>query len=258
MRDGWAKGSALAKANFAWHDDLRCGPEVRQTLDLFPAHVAGAPLLIFIHGGYWQANDKTNYGFIADPVVSAGGALANINYGLAPEYAMAEIIEHARAAILWLYDNASDGIFDNQKVYVAGHSADGHLAAKLLATDWPALGVPANLVRGITAISGVFDLAPLIETSINDKPGRDQKSARPCSPLFHSPTNSAPVTVAVGGDETEEFLRQAKSYTACCQTAGCAADLLRLNGFNHDAIVNQMSDANATLIRAVLHQMDWA
>jgi arylformamidase len=170
-------------------------------------------LLIFIHGGYWQANDKTNYGFIADPVVSAGGATGQYQ--------------------LWL-------------------------GAELLATDWPALGVPANLVRGITAISGVFDLAPLIETSINNKLGLDQNSARQCSPPFHSPTNSAPVTVAVGGDETEEFLRQAKSYTACCQTAGCAADLLRLNGFNHYTVLNQMSDANATLMRAVLHQMDWA
>jgi len=116
---------------------------------------------------------------------------------------MAKIIEHARAAILWLQDNASDGNFDNQKIYVAGHSAGGDLAAELLATDWLALGVPANLVRGITAISGVFDLAPLIETSINDKLGLDQKSARQCSPLLHSPTNSAPVAVAVDGDETE-------------------------------------------------------
>ena len=171
---------------------------------------------------------------------------------------MAEIIEHARAAIFWLQDNASDGNFENQKIYVAGHSAGGDLAAELLATDWLALGVPANLVRGIIAIGGVFDLAPLIETSINDKLGLDQNSARQCSPFFHSPTNSAPVTVAAGGDKTEEFLRQAKSYTACCQTAGCAANLLILNGFNHYTILNQMSDANATLMRAVLHQMDLA
>ena len=101
VRDGWATASARAKANLEWREDVRYGAEPRQTLDLFPARAAASPLLIFIHGGYWRSNEKTNYGFIAEPVIAHGGAQANINYGLTPDYSVGEIIAHARDAVIW-------------------------------------------------------------------------------------------------------------------------------------------------------------
>ena len=140
VRDGWAKGSKAAKAKFNWREDVRYGPAERHVLDLFPARTSSAPLLVFIHGGYWRSNDKANYGLIAGPAIKAGGALANINYGLAPEASRGEIIEQVRAAIVWLRDNAKLGNFDSKQIHIAGHSAGCHLAAELLATAWPAYG----------------------------------------------------------------------------------------------------------------------
>ena len=193
MRDGWAAASARAKAGLEWHEDMRYGGAARQCLDLFPARAAAAagPLLIFIHGGYWRSNDKANYAFIAEPVVARVGALANINYGLAPDHSMGEIIAHVRAAVTWLHGNAAAGNFDPARIHLAGHSAGGHLAAELLATDWRAHGLPADAVKGATAISGLYDLAPLIETSINDELGLDLASARRFSPLYRPPRRGA-------------------------------------------------------------------
>ena len=258
VRDGWAAASAAAKTSLDWREDLRYGKAPRQQLDLFPARGAASPLLIFIHGGYWRSNDKTYYGFIAAPVTARGGALANINYGLAPNTPMGDIIAHARDAVIWLYDNAAAGNFDRSRIHVAGHSAGGHLAAELAATDWQARGLPADVIRGITAISGLFDLAPLIETSINNELGLDVDSARQFSPLFRLPRPGAALTVAVGADETDEFLRQSRVYAEQCRAAGHAADLLCLEACNHYTILSQLAGGDAPLTQAVLAQMGLA
>ena len=258
VRDGWAAASAKAKASLEWQEDLRYGKAPRQQLDLFPARITASPLLIFIHGGYWRSNEKTNYGFIAAPVIARGGALANINYGLAPETPIGDIIAHARDAVAWLYDNAAAGNFDRARIHVAGHSAGGHLAAELVATDWQARGLPSDVIRGITAISGLFDLAPLIETSINQELGLDADSARQFSPLFRLPRAGAALTVAVGADETDEFLRQSRVYAEQCRAAGHTTDLLCLKACNHYTILSQLADGDAPLTQAVLAQMGLA
>jgi arylformamidase len=263
VRDGWATASARAKANLEWREDMRYGAEPRQTLDLFPARAAASPLLIFIHGGYWRSNEKTNYGFIAEPVIAHGGAQANINYGLAPDYSVGEIIAHARDAVIWLYCNEAAGNFDRRKIYVAGHSAGGHsagghLAAELAATDWQAEDLPANVIQGITAISGLFDLAPLIETSINNELKLDRESARQFSPLFRLPRSGTALTVAVGGGETDEFLRQSRLYAEQCRVAGQDCELLSCADLNHYTVLSQLVDANAPLSQALLRQMGLA
>ena len=209
--------------------------------------------MIFIHGGYWRSNDKTNYGFIAAPVIANGGALANINYGLAPETPMGDIIEHARQAVIWLHGNEAAG--NPPEIHIAGHSAGGHLAAELVATDWQAYSLPADVILSATAISGLFDLAPLIETSINDDLGLNKESARQFSPLYRLPRPGAALTVAVGADETDEFLRQSRIYAERCRAQGHDCDLLCLEACNHYTVLSQLADAGAPLTRAVLSQM---
>ncbi|MEE8171877.1 MAG: alpha/beta hydrolase [Alphaproteobacteria bacterium] len=255
VRAGWAAASARAKARLDWRQDVRYGAAPRQRLDLFPAPEAASPLLVFIHGGYWRSNDKSNYAFIAAPVIARGGALAIINYGLAPDTAMGDIIEHAREAVTWLYDNEAAGQFDRTRIHIAGHSAGGHLAAELLATDWQARGLPAEVIRGVTAISGLFDLAPLIETSINNELGLDQKSARQFSPLYRMPRLRASLAVAVGADETDAFLQQSRDYAERCRAAGHDCNLLCLEACNHYTILSQLADSEAPLTQAVLAQM---
>ena len=255
VRDGWAAATARTKSSLEWRADLAYGDHPRQRLDLFPATETGGSLLVFIHGGYWRSNDKENYGFIAEPVVAHGGALAVLNYGLAPETPVAEIIAHVQDAIHWLHDNAPQGRFDPEKIHVTGHSAGGHLTAELAATDWRARGLPEELIRSATPTSGLFDLAPLIETSINQELQLDRQAARRVSPLYRLPRKSMAMTIAVGAEETEEFQRQSRDYALRCRASGLASDFLCLEGCNHYTILNQFMDADAALTRATLARM---
>ena len=146
--------------------DMGAGPNM--TADLFPATAGGAPIQVFMHGGYWRSLDKDIHSFPAEGFVAAGGAAVSLNYALAPAVTLDAIVEQCRAAIEWIADNASRLNGDPDRIFVSGHSAGGHLTAAMLCTDWAARGRPADLVKGGTAISGIFDLAPLMETSIND------------------------------------------------------------------------------------------
>jgi arylformamidase len=258
VRDGWAAATARVKAAREWHEDLRYGAHERQTLDLFPAPEIGGPLLIFIHGGYWRSNEKTNYGFIAEPITARGGALAAINYGLAPETPVARIVEQVRAAVVWLHGKAEKGRFDRNRIHVAGHSAGGHLAAELAATDWPAYGLPSDVIKSAVPISGLFDLAPLLQTSINDDLRLDAESARLCSPLHRLPLAGTALTVAVGAGETDEFVRQSRDYAEACRAAGLDCDFLSLAELNHYTVLNAFLSPETALTRAVLVRMGLA
>ena len=167
--------------------DVRYGAGPNMTADLFPAPAAGAPIQVFIHGGYWRAMDKDVHSFPAEGFVAAGGAAVSLNYALAPAVTLDTIVEQCRTAIEWLADNAGRLNGDPDRIFVSGHSAGGHLTAMMLCTDWAARGRPAGLVKGGTAISGIFDLAPLRETSINDDVRLDAESAARNSPIHHLP-----------------------------------------------------------------------
>lgn len=255
IREGWSTASERTRAALSCELDVAYGPAPRQRLDIFPAAKSGSPLLVFIHGGYWRSNDKSTYAFVAESYVPAGAAVATINYGLAPEVSMTEIVEQTRGALAWLHEHAGAYNADPERIHVAGHSAGGHLTAMLMTTDWPARGQPARLLRGGCAISGLFDLAPLIQTSINADIRLDAKTARRLSPLLHLRAEGAPLIIAVGGDETDEFLRQSRAFATAWTTRRFSCQHLILPGLNHYTILSQLADYSSTLGRAVFEQM---
>lgn len=251
----WDAESERIRATLACTLDVRYGDGPNMTADLFPAAAAGAPIQVFIHGGYWRAMDKSSHSFPADGIVAAGGAAVSLNYALAPSVTLDTIVEQCRSAIEWIADNAGLLNGDPGRIFVSGHSAGGHLTAMMLCTDWSARGRPADLVKGGTPISGIFDLAPILETSINDDVRLDAEAAARNSPLHHLPAAGAPVIAVVGAEETPAFLAQNRAFAEAWRTRGFAAEIMEVEGLHHFNVVTELGRPGSALTAAVLAQM---
>jgi arylformamidase len=241
----WADDSAAVRERLPCRLDLPYGPTPAETLDFFPAAGgAAAPLLVFIHGGYWQGLDKGDFSYLAPAFVEAGIAFASVNYVLSPAGTVGTMIDQVRRALAWLHRHAGAQGIDPGRIVVAGHSAGGHLAAMALSTDWPAFApeLPADLLAGGCAISGVYDLEP-IRLSYHNKvlniaPGQ----AQPWSPLHCLPRRAPPMLLAVGSEETAEFLRQQAEYAAALQARGVPCREVPMAGLHHFNAVDALGD----------------
>ena len=174
----------------------------KETLDIFlPSNGrAGAPALIYIHGGYWQLSDKNDTTYIAPAFLDAGIAFITINYTLAPEAGINRIVSECRRAVAWVARHADEIGVDRERLFVAGHSAGGHLTAMMLATDWVAFdpsltGCP---FRGACALSGLYDLEPIRLSFLNDVLGLRETDVGPNSPLYLDPMGDVPMILSVG------------------------------------------------------------
>ena len=250
----WRARSEDYRARAEARLDLSYGPSPAETLDLFPASEPGAPLHMFIHGGYWQALDKSDFSFIAEPLVAAGVTVAVVNYALCPSVTLDDIVGQVRRAAAWLYGNAREVGGDPRRLQVSGHSAGGHLTAMLMATDWakvsPAL--PRNLVHSGVAVSGLFDLEPLRATTINDKVGMDAATAQRNSPLFMAPATTAPLVLAVGALEGPGFMSQSDRLAETWGQRGVPVERIDLPGCHHLAAVERLAAPGDALLEATL------
>lgn len=251
----WESESARVRAACACTLDVRYGDGPNMTADLFLAPAGAAPVQVFIHGGYWRAMDKSSHSFPAEGFVAAGGAVVSLNYVLAPAATFDTIVEQCRSALEWVADNAERLNGDPRRIFVSGHSAGGHLTAMMLCTDWAARGRPADLVKGGTAISGIFDLAPLMETSINDDLRLDAESAARNSPILNLPAAGAPLIAAVGAAETAEFVVQNRAFAEAWQARGFDATVMEAEGLHHYTVVMEMGRPGSALTKAALAQM---
>lgn len=231
----------------------RFGSTEAEVLDLFLAPEATA-LHVFIHGGYWQALSKDDASFPAAGFLADGVSYAALNYTLAPNATLPEIIEECRRAVEWLYRHADDLGFDRDRIVLSGSSAGAHLAAMVGCTDWDARGVLGQPVKGLVLLSGVFELAPLIDTYINDAVGMSLAVANECSPLLivRSKPLTLPVIVAWGEHETQTFKRQSTTFADALSAGGAAVSVLEIPGRNHFDVVHDLSDPTTVLGRNVL------
>jgi arylformamidase len=207
----WSKRSLEVRARLRHHANLRYGTASAEALDFFPAPVADAPLLVFIHGGYWRAFDKSDFTWIVPAYVATRYNVAVVNYGLAPATPLAEIVRQLERACAWLYRQSPGMGVDPRRIVWAGHSAGAHLTAMMLTRDWPRLeaGLPHRLLAGALCISGIYDLRPLVEAQFLKSDLRlDLELARELSPVFRSPSTETPCVLAVGALESSEFRRQ--------------------------------------------------
>jgi arylformamidase len=219
---------------------LRYGPSDRQCIDLFwPDARRDAKIVVFIHGGYWRSLDPFLFSHLAAGPNARGLAFALAGYDLCPSVTIAQIIEQQRAAVAFL------GQRHGGRLVVSGHSAGGHLAACMLATDWRARGLPADLVSAALAISGLFDLTPLIHVSMNADLKLDAAEARRVSPIFWPAPSAGRFDAWVGGEESAEFLRQSRIIADAWQ--GIAARYHAVPGANHFTIIDPLCEPRSPL-----------
>jgi len=233
--------------------DLACGAAPSQRLDLFvpPTSAAGEapPLLVFIHGGYWQELSKNESVFAASDALAAGVAFAALDYTLAPAASVASIVEECRQAITWLHARAAEFGFDAARIAVAGSSAGAHLAAMCALPGTAA----APFVRAAALVSGIYALEPLVGTSINDALGLDAAAARAASPALAADLRGFPPTVVCWGEnETGEFKRQGCEFAAALQDAGTPCEVFEVPARNHFDVILDLADADTRLGAATL------
>ena len=201
-------------------------------------------MFLFIHGGYWRALDKRDFSFIAPPFVAGDIAVALINYDLCPQVTIETIMAQTQHSIRWIHDNSALR-FDRKRLIVGGHSASGHLTAIALAAE-PRLPIAAGI-----AISGVFDLVPLIKTNVNEQIALDVARARALSPAHHPRPDRAANLICVGGAETEGFVGQSRDYAA---QLGKIAKIYP--GLDHYTIMTALADPATELHRDVRRVID--
>lgn len=243
----WAAQSERVRSSVPCELDLPYGPGPRHRYDLFNSNGRDQPLVVYIHGGYWQRGDRGDYRFTAEALVSKGAAVALPSYTLCPDASVAEIIVEMRQFLLSLWKRIG------RRPLVAGHSAGGHLAAAMLATDWTQYGAPADLVRAAYAISGVFELEPLIPTSLNEALRLTPDSARDASPmLWPPPPPDRSFIAAVGGAESQEFLRQSLDLAGAWSAAHVKAECVVVPNANHFTVVDELVRPESAMVQRVL------
>ncbi|HEV7576015.1 MAG TPA: alpha/beta hydrolase [Caldimonas sp.] len=212
----WDERSHHARASLKCKLDLAYGDDASERLDVFTPRASGAPVLVYLHGGYWRALDKRDQSFVAPPFVAAGAMVVLPNYALCPAVGIEHIVLQLVQALAWVRRHAAEHGGDPARIVVAGHSAGGHLAAMMLSCRWQAVGadLPADLVRSALAVSGVFDLeplrhAPFLAPDLN----LDAATARRLSPVA-LPAPRGRLVAVVGAGESEEFLRQNAAIAA--------------------------------------------
>ncbi len=206
----WAEASALARKGLTAQLDVPFGDAPSDTLDVFPARTPNAPVLVFIHGGYWRSLDKADFSFVAPVFVEAGATVVVPNYALCPAVGMEDIALQSARALAWVWRHIAHHGGDNSRIVVVGHSAGGHLAAMMMSCRWKDLAadLPQRLVSGAISISGLFDLEPVRQTPfLQNDLHLTPASVRRLSPAFF-PRPRGPFHALVGGDESAEFIRQ--------------------------------------------------
>jgi arylformamidase len=255
--NAWRTWSAATRSTTRHVADVAFGPSPEEKIDVFPAEKEAAPLYVFIHGGYWYSLDKGDYSYIADGMKPHGVTTVVNNFGLAPGHDMDEIVRQNRAALAWIWQHANEYEADPNKIYVAGHSAGGHLAAMLLATDWPAFGagLPPDLVKGACAIGGIFDLEPIRLSFLNKTLHLTPAQVARHSPLRQTYPVPAPLLLVVAADESDEFHRQSREMAATWKRIGYPVDLVVPDKLDHFDVANQLRDPTCKLVDLQLAHM---
>ncbi len=245
----WRESSALARAGLRCHFDVPYMPLGVVTLDVFPAARTNAPVLVFIHGGYWRTLDKSDFSFVAAPFVAAGAMVVVPNYSLCPDVTVDTIALQMAHALAWVHRHAEPYGGNAARTVVAGHSAGGHLAAMMLACDGPRLApdLPARLTRRAISISGLYDLAPIAATpSLQIDLRLTPEVVARASPAWFAAPAGVQLCSVVGGFESEEFLRQNRMIR---ERWGQAAVPVceEVPTKNHFTVLDELVEANAAL-----------
>ena len=233
--------------------DVSYGPDPLQKLDIYPAKNTGCPIIVYIHGGYWARGDKAPFGFPAKIFNQAGATWISINYRLAEEFKLEEVVGDARNALAWIYNNAEEFGGDQNRICVIGNSAGSHLTSMLAAAGWQnAYNLPEDVIKSVAVCSGLYDLEPFRQTSQKEYLNLNSEEVQKNSPIHHLPRKDLKILVTWAANETNEFTRQSEDYAKRCQAAGISVETLFHPDHNHFSWPLEFKNAESDLVQKIL------
>ncbi len=247
----WAQMSEKTREKFSSSSqiDVPFGSSPMEKLDIFPAKKKDAPIYVFIHGGYWYSLDKSDYSYVAEGMRPHDFTTIVINFDLAPNVSMSEIVCQNRRAFNWIYKNAKEFGGDREQIYASGHSAGGQLVAMIMASDWQDISKSdQKLLKGGCAISGLFDLLPIQRSYLNKTLQMTEAEAKQISPLYLNYDYSAPMLLISGEHESDEYRRQTYDMHKRWEELGYQSEIVTGKNLNHFNIVDSLVDPESPFV----------
>ena len=249
--DDWREKSKMATRAVAYQADIATAG---CPFDLYlpPARELPAPVVIFVHGGYWRAGTARESGFLAPQFAKAGLATAVPDYPLAPQVSLGAIVEATVECILWITQQAASLGIDPQRIALIGHSAGGHLGAMALAR-YRRSSLPRP--RVLLGISGLYDVVPVSRSYASDWLDLSDEEALRLSPISHRPCQETRIELTAGSLETDAFRAQSVLYRDFARDSGCDANFRVSPGCNHFDIIHQLLNPDHMLFRQLLDSL---
>ncbi len=232
------------------------GDHPLRALDIYPAPKSFSPVHVYYHGGYWRAQDKANFAFVAGALAPLGVTSVIVNYELCPDATLDDVVDSALEAMRWVYANVSQHGGDPARITLSGHSAGAHLVAEIIAHDWEAEGFSSGTIRGATLISGIYDPTPAIWTSVNADLRLTEEIARRHNVEARRPRLTCPIALFAGGAEPWQWIDQTFRYSHCLRRYGLDPAVHVLPGINHFNILNTYLDTDGLVLRAIRSQIE--
>ena len=255
----FADASERARLALPHVADVPYGETRVEYVDIFPASAPCAPVLVFIHGGYWRILSAKEFSYVAQGFAAMGITVVVANYGLCPAVTISEIVRQMRGLVSWCARNISRFNGDPEDITLCGHSAGGHLAAMCALTDWAAdYGLPARVVRNIVSISGLFDLEPLSHTFLQPDLRISEREIAEASPQRLLRPVPARMLITYGSDESDAFQRQSEDFRAGWKNAGNQVVSFPQLARNHFTAITDLGAPDAPLTQAIFELMEYS
>jgi arylformamidase len=252
----YVRQSQRARSSLHHHVDVPYGPTLQETLDIFPAEQPGAPVFVFLHGGYWRANTSKEFSAVALGLQPLGITTVVVNYALCPFVTLDEIVRQVRAALAWTIQNIETYGGDPKRIAVGGHSAGGQLTAMALQTPWARdYGLDDNPFMAAVLISGIYDIAPLRYSFLQPLIQLDEGIVRRNSPAFMVRPCPTPIWTIWGGAESPEFARQAQLFHDAWTAAGNRGTLQAIEGADHYTVIHGFEQPQGALCQWLAAQL---
>ncbi len=245
------KLSEQARQRYSFEANVRYGDGPLATLDYFPASRPGRPLVVFLHGGYWRARDKDNYTFVVEGLISADCSVVVMNYDLCPAVKLSEIVQQVKDGFEWIANQSGRWGFDPKQIFAFGHSAGAHLIAAILAQTGESYQLPKGIIKKAYLISGVYDVAPVLDMSINAEIRLLPEEVEAMSPLNFSFDPETDYEVYAGGAEPRDWIAESSRFAEHLTKNGCAVYHATLDDLNHYSLMFELETPEGLLAQRI-------
>ncbi len=252
------EASVKARAKLFHRSGVAYGPAADELLDIFAAERENAPIHVHIHGGSWRHLTKDNQSYLAPVFVAAGAVSIMLNFSVIPNVRIPEMVAQIRRAIGWIYHNAESFGGDKTRLHLTGDSSGGHLGGVMCTTDWPAFGLPADVITSASLLSGMYDLRPVMLSARRNFVTLSAQEVEEFSALLHLDRLRTRILIAYGTRESPEFLRQSKEFFGAAKAAGVRIREVEIPDANHYEMHELLGRPDGLLVRAVLETMELA